>query len=73
MVHNWVNFDYIHLKSAVQYGRIDIGNFASKTKFAKQLKLDTTIAQSDWLFIDEYVKKFPSTSTYIPKTLYVHN
>ena len=73
MVHNWVNFDYIHLKSSVQYGKIDIGNFASKTKFAKQLKLDTTIAQSDWLFIDEYVKKFPSNVIYLPKTLYVHN
>lgn len=73
MVHNWVNFDYIHVKSMVKYGRIDIGNFASKTKFAKQLKLDTTIAQSDWLFVDEYVNKFPSSMIYLPKTLYVHN
>jgi hypothetical protein len=40
MVHNWVNQDYIYVPSAPVYGRIDIGNFMTKTKNAKQLKLN---------------------------------
>jgi glycosyltransferase involved in cell wall biosynthesis len=73
MVHNWVNFDYIHVKSEIKYGKIDIGNFITKTEFAKQIKLDPTFAQSDWRFIVEYLNKFKGNVIHIPKTLYVHN
>ena len=74
MVHNWVNNQYIHLKSNIAFGQIDIGNFASKRKYASQLKLNTSINQADWLFIENYLTKFPEGKIkYIPKTLYVHN
>lgn len=73
MVHNWVNFEYIHIKSEIKYGKIDIGNFITKTEFAKQIKIDPTFAQSDWKFVIEYITKFNGRLLYIPKTLYIHN
>lgn len=73
MVHNWVNFEYIYLKSEPKYGRIDIGNFMSRTEMAKQIKLDTRFAQSDWKFISEYLTKHKGSLIYIPRTLYIHN
>jgi glycosyltransferase involved in cell wall biosynthesis len=77
MVHNWLNYDYIHIKSKLEYGKMDIGNFISKTEFTKQINIDTKFADSDWKFIFEYVNKFVNNSNenviYIPKTLYVHN
>ena len=74
MVHNWLNFDYIHLKSKPVMDFIDIGNFMSKTELAKQIKLDTTIAAADGKFVEEYLRKFPTgTITHIKKLLYVHN
>lgn len=74
MVHNWLNFDYIHLKSKPVMDHIDIGNFMTKSKYAKQLTLDTTLAAADGKFVEEYLRKFPTgTITYIKKILYVHN
>lgn len=73
MVHNWVNFEYIYLKSEPKYGKIDIGNFITKSELSRQIKLDPTFAQSDWKFIGEYLKKFESNLVHIPKVLYVHN
>lgn len=74
MVHNWLNFDYIHLKSKPVMDHIDIGNFMTKSKYAKQLKLDTTLPAADGKFVEEYLQKFPTgTITYIKKILYVHN
>jgi glycosyltransferase involved in cell wall biosynthesis len=74
MVHNWVNYEYIHINSELKYGKIDIGNFITKTELAKQIKIDPTFAQSDWKFVVEYFNKFISGNViHIPKTLYVHN
>jgi glycosyltransferase involved in cell wall biosynthesis len=74
MIHNWLNFEYIHIKSALEYGRIDIGNFASKTSLAKQIKLNTKIIDADFYFVDEYLNRFTEGEIlYIPKPLYVHN
>lgn len=74
MIHNWLNYEYVHIKSALEYGRIDIGNFASRTKYAKQVKLKTDIIHADFLFVDEYLRTFPNgVAKYIPKPLYVHN
>lgn len=73
MVHNWTNFQYFVVDCAPEYGRIDIGNFMSKTEFAKQLRLKTEIEQSDFLFIEEYLNKFKGTIKKVPKFLYVHN
>lgn len=73
MVHNWLNFDYIHIKSEPKYGKIDIGNFMSRTNLAKEIKIDVSFAQSDWKFVYDYLTKFKGDIVYIPKTLYVHN
>jgi glycosyltransferase involved in cell wall biosynthesis len=73
MVHNWVNNDYIPIASAPKVGRIDIGNFMTKSEFAKQLKLDVTKAIADGLFVEEYINKFKSDIIQIQKFLYVHN
>lgn len=73
MVHNMTNQAYIHVKSEIKYTKMDIGNFVSKTEYAKQIKLDTTYAQSDWKYVVEYLKAFRGDIIYIPKTLYVHN
>jgi glycosyltransferase involved in cell wall biosynthesis len=73
LVHNWVNYEYIYLKSEIKYGKIDIGNFMTKSKLAKQIKLDPTFAQSDWKFVSEYVTTFKGDLVHIPKILYVHN
>jgi glycosyltransferase involved in cell wall biosynthesis len=75
MVHNWIRQDYIPIDSKIEYGKIDIGNVVLKTEFAKQLKLDTNVMNSDWLFFRDYVGKFstPSKIMKINKYLYVHN
>jgi glycosyltransferase involved in cell wall biosynthesis len=74
MVHNWLNFEYIHLKSRPVMDHIDIGNFMTRSQYAKQLTLDTTIAAADGKFVEDYLRKFPDgTITYIKKILYVHN
>ena len=73
MVHNWTNYQYYAVDCAPEYGRIDIGNFMSKRKYAKQLKLRTDIAQSDYLFVEEYLNKFKGTIKKVPKFLYLHN
>lgn len=74
MVHNWVNDDYIPVKCALEYGRIDIGNFMVRTNKGKQLQLKTQFAQADYLFVEEYLSRFPEGKIkYIDKILYVHN
>jgi glycosyltransferase involved in cell wall biosynthesis len=73
MVHNWLKHEYIHIKSKLQYGKIDIGNFMSKTELSKKIKIDPKFANSDWRFISEYLTLHPNKVVYIPRTLYVHN
>jgi glycosyltransferase involved in cell wall biosynthesis len=73
MVHNWLKHEYIHIKSKIEYGRMDIGNFMSRTKFSKEIQIDTSVADSDWKFVAEYVTSFGVNLIYIPRTLYVHN
>ena len=72
-LHNWVDNQYIYLNSVLTHGGIDIGSFMCRSKFAKELKLDTTFPQSDSHFMLEYLKKFPGDIKYIKKGLYVHN
>jgi glycosyltransferase involved in cell wall biosynthesis len=74
MVHNWVNNDYVPIKSELIYGQVDMGNFMTRTKFAQQLELDTTKNEADWKFIQEYLTKFSDgTINKVEKVLYVHN
>lgn len=74
MVHNWVNQEYIPIKSTLQYGTIDIGNFICKTNMGKRIKLQTDVEQADWLFIQEFKKKFEHAKiNKVNGVLYVHN
>jgi glycosyltransferase involved in cell wall biosynthesis len=74
MVHNWVNQLYIPIKCALEYGKIDIGNFICKTNMAKKIKLKKHIEQADWLFVQEFQKKYKVAKfKKINGILYVHN
>lgn len=75
MVHNWSDDNYIPISSQVVYGKIDIGNFMTRTCNAQKLKLNTKINQADYFFIEEYLKRFIGEGQIIKidKTLYVHN
>jgi glycosyltransferase involved in cell wall biosynthesis len=74
MVHNWVKQTYRCISSRPVYGLIDIGNFMTRTKFAKELSLDTTKLAADAIFVNDYLKKFPQGDIiHIEKALYVHN
>jgi len=74
MVHNWANQEYIPIKSTLQYGTIDIGNFICKTNMGKRIKLQKEFEHADWLFIQEFQRKFEHAKIYkINGVLYVHN
>ena len=74
MVHNWTDDNYIPIDCKVEYGKIDIGCFMVKTNMGKKIKLDTTFAQSDWKYIEDYFKKYPASKVgKVNKVLYVHN
>jgi len=74
MVHNWSNDNYLPINCEIQYGKIDIGNFMTRTINAKTLRLNTQINQADYYFVDEYLKTFTEGQIIkINKTLYVHN
>ena len=58
----------------IEFGRIDIGCYMFKTNMGKKITLDTTYAQSDWKFIEDYFKKYPVAKVgKVNKVLYVHN
>ena len=74
MVHNWVSKEYIPIDCKIEYGKIDIGNFMVKTNMGNKLRLDTTINQADWFFIEDFRKKYPMAKYgKVNKVLYVHN
>lgn len=74
MIHNWTHQQYLLIDSVPRVGAIDIGNFMSKTNLAKNIKLDPANAQSDGLFVEEYLRRYPNgTIKKINKALYVHN
>jgi hypothetical protein len=74
MVHNWVNDDYVPIQCAIEYGKIDIGNFMVRTYNAQKLSLKEDIEQADYWFIEEYLARFPEGKIiHVDKILYVHN
>ena len=74
MVHNWKNFEYIGIDCEPSWGKIDIGNFMIKRKFAKQMKLNPSIEQADGIYVEEFKLKFPNIQIIkIHKILYIHN
>jgi glycosyltransferase involved in cell wall biosynthesis len=74
MVHNWVNDDYIPIQCEIEFGKIDIGNFMVRTHNGKKLELKENIEQADYVFIEEYLARFPEGKIiHVDKILYVHN
>ena len=75
MVHNWTNHQYYPVSCELEYGKIDIGCYAFRKKYATNMKLDTTISHSDWTFAEKYMKiNAPfGIAVKIDKILYVHN
>jgi len=74
MIHNWVNKEYNYINSVPKLGAIDIGNFMTRTQLSNKLTLDITKGDSDGLFVEEYIRKYPYGSIKkINKPLYVHN
>jgi glycosyltransferase involved in cell wall biosynthesis len=74
MVHNWKNFEYIGIDCEPSWGKIDIGNFMIKRKFAKQMRLNPSIEQADGVYVEEFKVKFPYIQIIkIHKVLYIHN
>lgn len=74
MIHNWTNFQYLHISCKPKWGQIDIGNFIARTEYANQLRLDVKNEQADGKFVEEYIQKFPNGAIrHIKKPLYVHN
>lgn len=67
-------YTYFESKPAVTY--VDIGNFASKSEFAKTIQIQKMRYDADGVFVEEYVSKFCSENrsiTKINKALYIHN
>jgi glycosyltransferase involved in cell wall biosynthesis len=74
MVHNWINDDYIPVKCDIEYGKIDVGNFMTRTFNAQKLRLKSHINQADYYFVEEYLNRFTEGKIIkIEKILYVHN
>jgi hypothetical protein len=74
MVHNWVKDDYIPISCEIEYGKIDIGNFMTRTFNAQKLRLKKDIEQADYYFVEEYLARFNEAQIIkIDKILYVHN
>ena len=75
MVHNWTDHQYYPVSCELEYGKIDIGCYAFRKKYATNMKLDTTISHSDWTFAEKYMKiNAPfGIAVKIDKILYVHN
>jgi glycosyltransferase involved in cell wall biosynthesis len=74
MIHNWTNYQYVHLQSKPRLGSIDIGNFMTRRINSQQMRIDTTLEQADGLFVEEYLRRFPTGDViHIGKPLYVHN
>ena len=74
MVHNWMNKEYIPIKSKLELGFIDIGCFMVKTNMAKKIKLNVKEEWADWYFVLDFVKKYEHAKiNKVNKILYVHN
>ncbi len=80
---NFIHCDFFHnhfkwerQESKIELNKIDIGNFATRTLYAKQLRLDKSKINADGYFALEYVEKFcklPKIIKKLDKALYVHN
>lgn len=71
MIHS--HYGYTFFKTSPYLNQIDIGAFATRADYAKQIKLKTSYA-ADGEYVQEFKQKFPSANMVkINKVLYVHN
>jgi glycosyltransferase involved in cell wall biosynthesis len=74
MVHNWINRQYYPIKTALEFGKLDMGCYITRTKNAKQIRLKTDQEWADWYFVEDYLKQFPEGKVKkVEKVIYVHN
>ena len=74
MVHNWINRQYYPIKTSLEFGKIDMGCYITRTKNAKQIRLKTDQEWADWYFVEDYLKQFPEGKVKkVEKVIYVHN
>lgn len=72
MIHNWNRNQYKPIDSEIQIGRIDIGNFATRTQLARMFEIPKT-ETGDGTFAVLYNKRHRNSALKINKFLYVHN
>jgi hypothetical protein len=74
MVHNWVNKEYVPIKTKLELGFIDIGCFMVKTNMGNKIKLNTKEEWADWYYVQEFMNKYKHAKiNKVNKVLYVHN
>lgn len=74
MVHNWINKEYVPIKSSLRLGGIDIGSFMTKTNLAQKIKLKKEHEWADWYFVQDFMNKFKYAKLKkVNRILYVHN
>lgn len=74
MVHDWINKEYIPIKSSLRLGGIDIGNFICKTNMGQKIKIKTEHEWGDWYFVQDFMNKFKYAKLKkVNRILYVHN
>lgn len=71
MIHNLIG--HIQVQSMPVVGRIDIGNFMSRSDLASKLRINAKHPTGDGFFVEEYLRRFPGEVRYIPKALFIHN
>jgi glycosyltransferase involved in cell wall biosynthesis len=68
------SYKYFNSKPETNY--IDIGNFATRTKFSKEINFNKGSYAADGEFVETYIKTFckePNNIKKIEKALYIHN
>jgi len=74
MLHN--HFKYSYFNSEPIINKIDIGNFAARTEYAKLINFNKGNYGADGEFVEYYINKFCKNTNTIKKinsALYVHN
>jgi glycosyltransferase involved in cell wall biosynthesis len=74
MIHNHTNYEYFNSEPIIN--KIDIGNFATRTRFSKLISFNKGNYGADGEFVEEYISKFCKQNNSIKKinqALYVHN
>jgi glycosyltransferase involved in cell wall biosynthesis len=74
MVLNGNQNQYVPIKSKIEYGKIDMGCFMTRTKHGKEILLNPKINQADWVYVVDYLNRYEDGKIIqIDKILYVHN